>query len=391
MKAAYLLAFLVALSALPAASFAQSSGASVSIQVLKYDPAPAEPGKFVDIWLSVRNAGQASLKNYVVEVLPEFPFFLAAGEDSVREFPVIDSSGVVARYKMRVDESAPNQDADLKVAYYPEGSGVKPVADVKVSVLGKADVELFKAEPDTLLPGRPTKVVFWVKNTGNAPIRDLAVSWSDSDSDILPLADENRHKIAEIGVGESVPVEFNMIANPSAQQGVKLVEVEMEFVRFGNATSRSSNIAFIIGGLTDFQVAQESVDAGTVSLSVANIGVNAATGVLVSVPDQDGWEVTGASDSFLGNLEPGDFTVASVEVRPLSQSQRQSLKVYVQYTDTVGVRQSAEKEVAVNLAGLSPPKKDDSGLVYVLVFVAAAAALAVAHFKFKVFGKMKRR
>jgi len=390
MRSVQVFVFLAALSLLPAVAVAQSSGASVQVKVLKYDPSPAEAGKFVDVWLSVRAVGNVALRDYVVEVLPDFPFFLAAGEDSVRKFPVIDSNGVVARFKVRVDESAPNQDSDLKIAYYPVGSATKSVRDVKLSVLGKADVEIFSAEPDTLLPGKPTKVKFWVKNTGSAPIRDLVVSWSDPDGDILPLADENRHKIGEIGVGESQYVEFNMIADPSASQGVNLIDVTLEFLRFGNSSKRSSEIAFIVGGLTNFEVAQESVGQGTLSLSVANVGVNSATGVILSVPDQDGWRVTGASDSFLGNLEPGDFTVASVEAVPLLQGERQTLKVSVHYTDTVGIRQSVEKGVVMRLDNLiSQPKKDDSGAFYIVLVLALAAAV-VAHFKFNAF-KLKRR
>ena len=55
-------------------------------------------------------------------------------------------------------------------------------------------------------------------------------------------------------------------------------------------------------------------DAGEISLSVANVGNNMAYSVKVSVPDQDGYKVSGSSSTIVGNLEKGDYTIASFDV-----------------------------------------------------------------------------
>lgn len=369
----------VAMLAVPAAS-AQFTGSTLQIEAIKYDPSPAEAGKQLELWLSIDNQGTNNLRDYVVEIVPDFPFYLVAGEDAKREFSILDSNGVVSRFKLRVAEDAPDGDATLKVKHYPKGSVDGSSLDVKISILGKADVEIDSVEPDTLIPGQPTDVTMFVKNSGNAPIRDLVISWSDGKRGVLPIAGENRHRIESLGIGESSKVVFRMIADPGIKQGVHFIDLSMSFLRFGSATNRTSNIAFIVGGLTDFDVAQDDFDGDTMSLSIANIGVNTATGVLLSIPEQDGWEIVGGSDVFLGNLESGDFTVASVDVAPKSlEPQRQRMGVVVQYTDTVGIRQTIEKEIKVNLAGVSGNEdKNDMGILpYAAV---AVVVLIVAGF-----------
>lgn len=392
MKLAYFAIGILLMAALTSSALAQSSGASVKFEVLKYDPSPAEAGKSLELWLAVSVVGNLKLTDYVVEVVPESPFLLAADEDARRTFSVIDSNGVIAKYRIRVDEGAQDGDSVLRVKYYPAGSLSQPAREVTISILGKVNVQLSSAQPDTLIPGRSTKVKFLFKNDGNAPVRDLVINWTDPTASILPISGENRQRIDFIGIGEEREVEFSMIADPQTSQGVHVINLNMEFLRFGESTSRTSTVAFVVGGVTEFDVTQDEISEDAVSLSIANIGVNTATGVLVSVPEQDGWEINGASDAFLGNLQPGDFTVASVDVSSLSQAPKQKLRVLVKYTDTVGIRQTAEADVPINLdKSAVKSKEEDSGQIYIVLVIVAAVAVGVAHFKFRVFNKTKKR
>ena len=51
-----------------------------------------------------------------------------------------------------------------------------------------------------------------------------------------------------------------------------------------------------------------------ISLSVANVGNNMAYAVKVSVPEQEGYRVSGSSSTIVGNLQKGDYTIASFNV-----------------------------------------------------------------------------
>ena len=65
---------------------------------------------------------------------------------------------------------------------------------------------------------------------------------------------------------------------------------------------------------TDFDVSFSESSQGEISLSVANVGNNMAYAVKVSVPEQEGYKVSGSSSTIVGNLEKGDYTIASFNV-----------------------------------------------------------------------------
>lgn len=385
MRTVFLLGIMILLTV--GAVNAQFGSADVEVDILKYDPSPAEPGKFLDLWLSITNKGAGSVSDYKIELVSSFPFFLEDDKGPVREFAFIDSDGARATYKLRVAEEAPNGDATLSVIHHKIGQS--PIKEsLTISILGKVEADITDVSPSSLTPGRPEIVTFNVTNNGQAPVRDLLVTWTDPASKILPFADENRFRISQLEIGDSVPVSFKMIADPSITQGVHVINVDMSFQRFGESDSRTAQVAFIVGGLTDFDVAQQDFDQGRMSLSVANIGVNTATGVLITIPEQPGWKIIGGSGVFLGNLNPGDFTVASLQLQPLTGQETQTLKTIVDYTDTTGIRQSISKELTANL--VVQEEESEQGANPVLIVVLLVVILIIVWKMRKRFSKRSR-
>jgi hypothetical protein len=141
-----------------------------------------------------------------------------------------------------------------------------------------------------------------------------------------------------------VPV--TRIADPGVASGVYVLNADMDYT-IGSNISKTINleIGMFVGGSGEFYLSLQESQASAISLSVANIGVNPATSVVVSIPEQQNFTVTGPSSSFIGNLNPGDFTLASFSVVP--KGSQGMLKVDISYTDTNGRRQTAEKEITI--------------------------------------------
>ncbi|GFO96290.1 hypothetical protein ig2599ANME_0479 [groundwater metagenome] len=127
-----------------------------------------------------------------------------------------------------------------------------------------------------------------------------------------------------------------------------------------------------VGGGTNFDVAFSESTGGETSFSVANIGSNPAYSVSVIIPEQRSWRVSGSNSVIIGNLNKGDYTVASfklqsstsamtsqnrtapaganIQERSMQRSMNSSSeKVLMQiaYTDTMGERNIIEKEVKI--------------------------------------------
>jgi len=131
---------------------------------------------------------------------------------------------------------------------------------------------------------------------------------------------------------------------------------------------------------TDFDVVVQDSTAGTTTLAIANIGANTGYSVIVRIPEQQNFRVTGTSASIIGNLNAGDYTLVSFQITsntgianisstganiPSNRSFNRTafnrtafntsmvgmgnLAVDISYTDTLGIRRTIQKEVSLNM------------------------------------------
>jgi hypothetical protein len=138
---------------------------------------------------------------------------------------------------------------------------------------------------------------------------------------------------------------------------------------------------------------------------VANIGVNPATSVSVSIPQQNNFVASGASSSFLGTLNSGDFSVASFQVtRRLARTQNangnlnesgitgaSNLILQISYSDTSGSRQIVQKEISLDLSssqvtGTTGITQRNRGIDYytiILIVIVVVAVFLLWYFKLR--------
>lgn len=207
-------------------------------------------------------------------------------------------------------------------------------------------------------------------------MKNLVFSWTDPKGVVLPVYSDNTKHIKYLEAGQSVKVDYTVMADVSADPGLYTLNVNLSYE---DANSNSKNIqttaGLFVGGATDFDVSFSESSAGETSFSVANVGNNIAYAVKVSIPDQDGYKVSGSSSTIVGNLEKGDYTIASFDVSnsqggaggnttengpgtPSESSQADAngassnamsssnpLKVQIEYTDAKGERETVTKEV----------------------------------------------
>ena len=333
MKKFSLLTFLLLFSAficLGAGTALGSNGninsASVQVNVTNQNPDTARPGEPVELILSVRNVGNIDLKDITVTVNPKYPFSKISGEELGKDISYLnarqdDNEAGVLKIKLMTDSNASEGMYDLDVVTtYKSGSGSSATTytttkTVQVEVQGKeyaqvvtvskADIDIAKEEP----------LEFIVTNTGTSPLKNLVFSWTDSKGVVLPVYSDNTKHIKYLDSGKSVKVDYTVMADVNAKPGLYTLEVNL---LYEDSKSSSKNIkttaGLFVGGATDFDVSFSESSAGATSLSVANVGNNIAYAVKVSIPDQEGYKVSGSSSTIVGNLEKGDYTIASFNV-----------------------------------------------------------------------------
>lgn len=350
---------------------------AVSVSLINQNPDPAITANTVEVRFGVENRGGIDAQNFVVELLPQYPFSAVPGEtytDTIATLKAYQqgSDMEIVKFKVAVDKNAVAGEYPLKIRTYPSGQTSSATYSVNISVGSSASAESISIDKTQLIPGKEDTVTFTILNTGYAPLNDLTFTWENPDGVILPVGSDNRNYVKYIGVGESVKLPYKLMANSGAAAGLYELALTLTYYdSLGNQQRTiTSSAGMYVGGGTDFDVAFSDSSSGTTAFTIANIGSNPATSVSVIIPEQPVWSASGSNSAIIGNLNKGDYTVVSFTLQqsalnqsrtsvPLSPSGRNSatqfnrsqtggLIVRIQYTDTSGTRQTVEKEISMS-------------------------------------------
>ena len=375
------------ISTVSAVDFLSSQGV-VSVSLINQDPDPAIAGNIVDIRVSAENVGGSAVRNYIVELQPEYPFEKLGGEiyaqkiSSLGAFQQEDDQKIL-KFKVKTDREISEGSYPLTIFLYEEGKKdvVSKKTTIDIDVKNRESAEVIYIDKIQIVPGKNTPLQFTINNVGAAALRDLTFSWENKDNVLLPVGSADSKYIKYLGVGEKTTISYDVIADPNTVPGLYKLYLSLIYTDpiTGVKTNITNHAGIYIGGKTDFDVAFSESSNGDTSFSIANIGSNPAYSVAVNIPEQNSWRVSGSNSMIIGNLNKGDYTVASFKLtsgmssratprmpagrtgkvpvstntqqkatRPSNATQTQaadSIKVQVVYTDTLGVRTTAEKMV----------------------------------------------
>ncbi|MCK5698596.1 MAG: COG1361 S-layer family protein [Candidatus Aenigmarchaeota archaeon] len=356
----------------------------ITVSLINQDPDPASAGNIVELRIGVENNGGESAENVILELVPQYPFEMVPGESPVQEIgtikPYLDSSDMkIVKFRLRVDRDANEGQYGLEIWEYEEGKRdkVRVEKTITIDVANRESAEIIYIDKVELVPGRQTNMKFTINNVGSAPLRDLTFSWENEDDVILPVGSDNTKYIKYLDVSEKTELSYDVIADSNAEPGLYKLMLSLKYD--DSITGVEKEIATIagvyVGGETDFDVAFSESSMGEYSFSIANIGCNPAYSVSVIVPEQKNWKVSGSNSAIIGNLNKGDYTVASFSLqqsgpppsleqdsevtderkakylsgnRTMPDDASNTIEIEIAYTDTMGARKTVNNVVSIN-------------------------------------------
>ena len=398
------------------------NSASLQVNLTNQNPDAAHPGEPVELTLSMQNVGNKDLQDITVSVAPKYPFSQISGEATQKSISYLnarqdDNDAAVLKFKLMTDSNASEGTYDIDITTTAKESGsssntISTTQTVHLEVRGKEYAQIVTINKASIDVGKEEPLEFIITNTGNSPLKNMVISWKDPKGVILPVYSDNTKYIKYLEPNQSVTVSYSVMADVNADPGLYTLDVNLNFEDY-DSTNKSiqTTAGLFVGGATDFDVSFSESSQGEVSLSVANVGNNIAYAVKVSIPEQQSYKVTGSSSTIVGNLEKGDYTIASfnvasnqalggntgapagapsgianandVEGNSTSSSMNGSpLKVQIEYTDAKGDRLTVDKEVKLDLTSGNMTAQGTSGgpsnsggtssyLLYIVVIVLA--------------------
>ncbi|MFH1638580.1 MAG: COG1361 S-layer family protein [Candidatus Woesearchaeota archaeon] len=383
---------LVAICMFATTVYADNSGSSViTVSLVNQDPDPAVAGEIVEIRIGVENRGGVAADDMVIELDPKYPFSMIPGENPIQELGTLGAymagtSMKIVKYKLKADRDVAAGEYGLGLWTYSKGASTNGnQRSLNIEIKNKENAEIIYIDKTKLIPGKQTPIKFTINNVGSAPLRDLTFSWENEDVVILPVGSDDTKYIKYIDIGDSAELTYQVIADTNAEPGLYKLSLSLKYDDPSTGTEKEiSTIAGIyVGGETDFDIAFSESTMGETAFTIANIGSNPATSVSVIIPDQEGWKVTGSKSAIIGNLNKGDYTVATFKLQAgmgagertaMTAEERAAIReagempafqaqdtviVQIAYTDTMGERRTVEKEIAVNGATMMAAASTD--------------------------------
>jgi hypothetical protein len=302
-----------------------TSSKDLSISVVNQDPDPAVAGNTFDLRLGVENLRTSSVNDVVLEIIPSYPFEQVSSESLTQDLGSMGayqsgSDNKIVKYTLKVNKDATQGTYDLNVKYSFSGiTAFSVTKTVSVNVRGSQSIEIVHIDKTILIPGKQSSLKFVINNVGTSPLKDLTFSWTNDAKIILPVGSDNTKYVSYLDVGESAEVEYQVIADTSVDAGLYPLNLVLKYSGSSTNITTINTIAGVyVGGSTDFDVAFSDSSSGTTSFTVANIGSNPATSVSVIIPDQKGWKISGSNAIIIGNLNKGDYTVASFKLQSVA-------------------------------------------------------------------------
>ncbi len=141
-------------SVIPVLAVSTAAGADLKAELARYDPAPAEKGKFMTVWIKIENVGAGKAEDAIFTLEPAYPFSFVDENDAVIQYGSIRAnSDIELEYKLLVASDAPKGTLPLKLSYTYDAGTSKYEEEFDITVQDAptdADLEVLFVETNPL-------------------------------------------------------------------------------------------------------------------------------------------------------------------------------------------------------------------------------------------------
>jgi len=380
----------------------------ISVSLASQDPDPVEPGKIVELSFKLDNQG-ALASNLMFEILPEHPFSILPGENSVMNIGTLGTSQdtdrtVFVKYRLKVDQSAVDGTHEVKVRYKLENfESWTTVEDLTVKVQSKdaiLSVEKFTTVPEVVAPGSKTKLVISLKNQATSVLKNIKIVLSlgksgDEETPFAPVGSTNEKVISAIDAQSSASLEFNLLVDPDAKSKVYKVPLVIQYSDILNKNqSKTLTIALVVGVEPDISVYVDTTTVytagktGEVSVKIVNKGLTDIKFLNVKLDKAEGYKALSPYEVYIGNIDSDDYETADFKINVDKKSKEKIiLPLTIEYKDANNQEYTKKLSIELPIYTNSEAKKlglienDNKGIIFVILIIAVVGFFAYRRWK----------
>lgn len=371
-----------------------SSSSTLRVDVLKYEPYPAEIGAYVSVWVKVENFASGEAEDVSIMLEPEYPLSLDSQNNAVKNFGILPPDrSAIHEYRLYVDDNAKAGTADFDVLYRAsdEFGWQKESFDIRVGSTtfdskGTVELENLIAEPTVFIPGDEGSISFTLTNTAQASTITIDDQVYDTyarvqsatltGTDMITVTSDPYEGKGVLGPGDSVQISYNIEVSEAIEDGTYFLDLAM----IGNSHSFNNNwmIPLVVDSSSVRVIPSRSLvlhnGEGTLEFDVANIHPNALSSVSVTL-DAEGVSFF-PKEYFVGSMDPDELFTIEIDgtADDLSVTDPVNITITVDYRN--GLNEHEEVLDTQTLTFEHVQEENNNAAIAVILIVAIIAAVA---------------
>ena len=362
----FAVAFVVLLSSLSFAAGSSSiSSGSSSIGVFYigsqslYSPYPAEPGKYMDVWLRVQYRGEkTNVENVTCMIETRYPFSLDPGENPVKDVGVMTPyQEILLKYKIRIDENAVQGYNTFVFKCKAQGTtwyGTELSFYIQTheAVLS---IERIESIPEKFAPGETGKVNIYIKNLADSTVKDITVKLDLSGSDIpfAPVNSTIEKRMQDLPAKDSSVLAFDIIAMQDATAKTYKIPITLSYRDdLGSNYTKSTITALTVQTeQPELFITHEQttyIRNGTknaVAISIVNNGKAQVKFLSAELQDGAGYAILSPRRVYVGGIPSDDSEAAEFDLFIDTSEDKILLPLTVSFSDVDGKGYTLTKTV----------------------------------------------
>ncbi|MDK2826783.1 MAG: hypothetical protein PWQ63_1474 [Methanolobus sp.] len=376
------------------------SAPNMKIDIIDYDPFPAQIGEYVDVSVKIENTGFGRADAVSIKMDPEYPFSLDSQNNAVEFIGILSpDDAAVHEYRLYVDENAKVGTGTVDVYYqiYEGGSWYKSTFDLNVgsnTFDSKGTIELtdISCDPVVFMPGDIGTVSFTLTNT--ATDSSVTIDGTDYDTNArvqsailygdnyIDVTSDSYTGSGVMGPGDSITLSYNVEVADDVTDGTYYLDLSM----VGNSHSYNNNwrIPVKVDSASVKVIPSKPMELangeGTLEFDVANMHPNSLSSVSVKL-SADGIDFS-PEEYFVGAMDSDELFTIEVDAKTDITDETVPVTITVEYRNGINEHNT---EVAVRDVKLTS-EEEGSGSNLAVGAIAVLLLLGVPAVVF-----MKRR
>ncbi|WP_406660745.1 COG1361 S-layer family protein [Methanolobus sp. ZRKC3] len=398
-----MLCFTVLLALLSIPTYA-ADGADLKISVLRYEPAPAEIGEYVSVWVKLENLGFARADDVSIRMVPEYPFSLDSQSNAIEDIGILSpDNAAVHEYRLFVDSGAREGLSTFEVWYQEDGSGTwfKKEFEMRVgsdTFDSRGTIQLDGTpviDPEVFMPGDEGTITFALKNSAteysitldgeqydtNARIQSASLESLDE----VKVTTESYYGNGVLGPGESLDLTYNIEVGEDTPDGTYYLDLSL--VGSSHVYNNNWRIPLKVDSSSVRVIPSKPLvlenGKGVLEFDVANIHPNLLSSVSVQL-DAEGVEFS-PIEYFIGAMDPDELFTIEFDAEAVDEDQDFPVDLVISANFRNGLNEHSQEIDTRQLRHQSLEDDGNSGIViaFGLLMVAGVAAYVLYKRKMK--------